>query len=67
MLVADKPHWSRFGMAVTADGQKLWLDDPDGTSWLLPAPPLPRSLGRVLRTATSDDCAPGTWSTAEMS
>ncbi|MEN8653995.1 putative ATP-grasp-modified RiPP [Streptomyces sp. 21So2-11] len=30
------PHLSEFGMAITPDTQKVWLDGPHGASWTLP-------------------------------
>ncbi|WP_240197067.1 ATP-grasp peptide maturase system methyltransferase [Nonomuraea lactucae] len=33
---AGKPHQSGFGLSVTAEGQRVWLGDPDGPSWRLP-------------------------------
>lgn len=36
-LEAGKPHQSGFGLTVTPDRQWVWLDDPDGPRWDLPA------------------------------
>ncbi|MFC0624266.1 methyltransferase domain-containing protein [Kribbella deserti] len=38
-LEHGKPERDRFGLTVDADGQRLWLDDPDGPSWPLAVPP----------------------------
>ncbi|MEU0516937.1 ATP-grasp peptide maturase system methyltransferase [Streptosporangium sp. NPDC006007] len=34
---AGSPHQSAFGLTVTRDRQYVWLGDPDGPSWNLPA------------------------------
>ncbi|MEU8145204.1 hypothetical protein [Nonomuraea sp. NPDC048901] len=34
---AGKPPRSGYGLTVTGQGQKVWLGDPDGPSWNLPA------------------------------
>ncbi|WP_442815997.1 ATP-grasp peptide maturase system methyltransferase [Streptosporangium sp. NBC_01810] len=34
---AGRPHQSGFGLTVTHDRQYVWLGDPDGPSWDLPA------------------------------
>ncbi|WP_326645273.1 ATP-grasp peptide maturase system methyltransferase [Streptosporangium sp. NBC_01755] len=34
---ADSPHQSGFGLTVTKDRQYVWLGEPDGPSWDLPA------------------------------
>ncbi|MEV0823869.1 ATP-grasp peptide maturase system methyltransferase [Nonomuraea rubra] len=34
---ADSPDQSGFGLTVTRQGQRVWLGDPDGPSWSLPA------------------------------
>jgi methyltransferase of ATP-grasp peptide maturase system len=34
---AGRPHQSGFGLTVTQDGQQVWLGDPDGPRWDLPA------------------------------
>ncbi len=34
---AGRPHQSGFGLTVTADRQYVWMGDPDGPSWSLPA------------------------------
>ncbi len=31
-----EPERERFGLTVTPDGQRVWLDEPDGPSWELP-------------------------------
>ncbi len=33
---AGRPDRTRFGLAVTPEGQWVWLDEPDGPSWELP-------------------------------
>ncbi|MEU6719061.1 ATP-grasp peptide maturase system methyltransferase [Nonomuraea sp. NPDC046802] len=32
-----RPHPTGFGITVTKDGQRVWLGDPGGPSWILPA------------------------------
>ncbi|MET7328018.1 ATP-grasp peptide maturase system methyltransferase [Nonomuraea sp. NPDC005650] len=34
---AGQPHQSGFGLTVTSKSQQVWLGDPDGPSWDLPA------------------------------
>ncbi|MFD1542443.1 hypothetical protein [Nonomuraea guangzhouensis] len=34
---AGRPHRSGFGLTVTRQGQKVWLGNPNGPSWNLPA------------------------------
>ncbi|MET8003976.1 ATP-grasp peptide maturase system methyltransferase [Nonomuraea glycinis] len=34
---AGSPHQADFGLTVTREGQRVWLGDPDGPSWNLPA------------------------------
>lgn len=34
-LDAGKPGHDRFGITVTADGQWVWLDTPEGPSWMV--------------------------------
>ncbi|MFI7454636.1 ATP-grasp peptide maturase system methyltransferase [Nonomuraea sp. NPDC049714] len=34
---AGQPHQSAFGLTVTPEKQRVWLGDPDGPSWNLPA------------------------------
>lgn len=34
---AGSPHQSAFGLTVTRDRRYVWLGDPDGPSWNLPA------------------------------
>ncbi|WP_431923314.1 ATP-grasp peptide maturase system methyltransferase [Nonomuraea jabiensis] len=34
---AGSPHQSGFGLTVTRESQRVWLGDPDGPSWYLPA------------------------------
>ncbi|MFD8527233.1 hypothetical protein ACFV0L_07450 [Streptosporangium canum] len=34
---AGSPHQSAFGLTVTGDRQYVWLGEPDGPSWDLPA------------------------------
>ncbi|MEU8252425.1 hypothetical protein [Nonomuraea sp. NPDC048916] len=34
---AGSPHQSGFGLTVTRDAQEVWLGEPDGPSWNLPA------------------------------
>ena len=31
-----QPDWTRLGLTITPDRQRLWIDTPDGTSWPLP-------------------------------
>ena len=33
----DRPDWSRLGLTVTPDHQRLWIDSPEATSWPLRA------------------------------
>lgn len=33
---AGHPHQSGFGLTVTPEDQRIWLGEPDGTSWTLP-------------------------------
>jgi methyltransferase of ATP-grasp peptide maturase system len=35
-LEHEQPEWTRLGLTVTPDRQRLWIDTPDGTSWPLP-------------------------------
>ena len=34
---AGSPRQCGFGLTVTREGQRVWLGDPDGPSWNLPA------------------------------
>ena len=34
---AGSPHQSGFGLTATKEHQRIWLGDPDGPSWDLPA------------------------------
>ncbi|MFI7135013.1 hypothetical protein ACIBQ1_55770 [Nonomuraea sp. NPDC050153] len=34
---AGRPHQSGFGLTVTPEAQWVWLGEPDGPSWTLPA------------------------------
>ncbi|HUR08733.1 MAG TPA: ATP-grasp peptide maturase system methyltransferase [Nonomuraea sp.] len=34
---AGRPHQSGFGLTVTEEEQRVWLGDPEGPSWSLPA------------------------------
>jgi methyltransferase of ATP-grasp peptide maturase system len=34
---AGSPHQSGFGLTVSREGQRVWLGEPDGPSWDLPA------------------------------
>jgi len=36
-LEHEQPDWTRLGLTITPDRQRLWIDTPDGTSW--PWPP----------------------------
>jgi Protein-L-isoaspartate(D-aspartate) O-methyltransferase (PCMT) len=32
----NQPDWTRLGLTITPERQRLWIDTPDGTSWPLP-------------------------------
>ncbi|MEE1781637.1 methyltransferase domain-containing protein [Streptomyces sp. SP17BM10] len=36
-VVKGRPARDRYGITITAGEQRVWLDDPDGPRWLLPA------------------------------
>lgn len=35
-LEHERPEWTRLGLTITPEGQRLWIDAPEGTSWPLP-------------------------------
>lgn len=35
-LEHEQPDWTRLGLTITPDHQRLWIGTPDGTSWSLP-------------------------------
>ena len=33
----ERPEWTRLGLTITPQRHRLWIDNPEGTSWPLPS------------------------------